>query len=131
MPEHDCGTCSVPGEWQCIRCPRRQPAITAASPSEIWMTPHPRCPTHGTMRYVHDDDRWVCHGWDGEGCPHEPTAEDLRAQYLGHGHIRWETPASPDDDAPLGLRTGPATARVHVDGAALQRLQDMLNGHAG
>lgn len=129
MPEHDCGTCGVPGEWQCIRCPRRQPAVQATGPSEVWVAPLPRCPTHGGMHYDMAGDRWVCHGWDGEGCPHVVTAEELHYERAGT-----MAPDQATDPDPSWLQLPPGgytTATLPVDGEALQRLWDMMNGHDG
>lgn len=134
MPEHDCGTCGVPGEWQCIRCPRRQPAVQATGPSEVWVAPLPRCPTHGGMHYDAKAYTWVCHGWDGEGCPHTVTDEQLVYERAG----TTETPVTtitPDPHAdPSWYQMPPGgytTARLPLSAEALQRLQDMLDGHDG
>jgi hypothetical protein len=35
------------------------------------------CSIHGPMRYDCPRMTWICHGWDGEGCPAEATDEHL------------------------------------------------------
>ena len=43
----------------------------------MWAAPIPRCPRHALMHFDFATDRWICHGWDGEGCSHTVTAEQL------------------------------------------------------
>lgn len=37
----------------------------------------PRCPVHGRMSLDFPVDKWICHGWDGEGCDHVVRMEDM------------------------------------------------------
>lgn len=39
----------------------------------------PRCPRHTHMTYSRATATWVCHGWDGEGCPH--TTDDAPPEW--------------------------------------------------
>jgi hypothetical protein len=48
-----------------------------------FMAPIPRCPEHTHMHFDFPTDRWICHGWDGEGCPYTVTAEALDWTPLG------------------------------------------------
>jgi hypothetical protein len=51
----------------------------------VYFAPHPRCPDHGQMHWeppaaadrVYPPGRWICHGFDGEGCPHVVAEKDL------------------------------------------------------
>jgi hypothetical protein len=45
--------------------------------------PLPRCPVHGQMQYLDTESRWTCAGFDGEGCDHTVTDEELAWQPLG------------------------------------------------
>lgn len=62
------------------------------------VAPIPRCPVHGLLRYRSEirplggglslitSQRWVCHGWDGEGCDYAVNHDDLpwrSAEYAG------------------------------------------------
>ena len=54
---------------------------------QMYVAPRPECPVHGAMSHVQPPPaadwpsgplvwppgRWVCHGWDGEGCGHTVT----------------------------------------------------------
>jgi hypothetical protein len=48
-----------------------------SEPMTGWTAPLPRCPEHGRMSYRPAPDRWVCPGWDGEGCPYTVRHDDL------------------------------------------------------
>jgi len=41
------------------------------SPEIVWIARPPRCPTHGQMSPR--GGKWICHGFDGEGCDHVVT----------------------------------------------------------
>ncbi len=43
--------------------------------------PLPRCPVHGQMSLR--EGRWVCHGFDGEGCPHVLELDEADWQRIG------------------------------------------------
>lgn len=51
----------------------------------VYHAPIPRCPEHGRMQPDSDPerDRWVCHGWDGEGCAHVVANADLAWSKVG------------------------------------------------
>jgi hypothetical protein len=57
-------------------------------PGLVYTAPLPRCPTHGAMSPGRSPsggyDRWECHGYDGEGCPHTVLPVDLDWQLTGH-----------------------------------------------
>ena len=43
-------------------------AVTAG-PGQIYIAAAPTCPRHkGPLSFSIQADRWMCHGWDGEGC---------------------------------------------------------------
>jgi hypothetical protein len=59
---------------------------------EMYYAPRPECPEHGTMSHIQPppgEDRvwppahWVCHGWDGEGCDHTVTDDELDWTVVG------------------------------------------------
>jgi hypothetical protein len=50
---------------------------------EVWFAHQPQCPEHGQMRYEPVMSRWTCGGFDGEGCGHVVTDEDIEWQSLG------------------------------------------------
>ena len=45
------------------------------------------CDLHGPMHFTMPCDRWICHGFDGEGCDSRITAEQIERpeQFPGHG----------------------------------------------
>lgn len=47
-----------------------------ADPAGVKVTPLPRCPGHGHMRWDRHTARWICHGWDGEGCGYTADGPD-------------------------------------------------------
>jgi len=49
----------------------------------IWFAPLPTCPTHGKMKYDMPTDRYVCVGFDGEGCDYTVDNEKLEWSPLG------------------------------------------------
>lgn len=52
---------------------------------DCWFAPVPRCPAHGDGPMTYDPimSWWVCHGWDGEGCPHRVTDEEREWAHAG------------------------------------------------
>lgn len=57
-----------------------------------WIAPHPRCPVHGQMTLITQPPQpfrelpprhWECRGWDGEGCGHVVTDEELDWRLAG------------------------------------------------
>jgi hypothetical protein len=95
----------------------------------VYVAPLPVCPVHGQMHYqpgagpgddplrccltgacepdpstYHRQDRWICQGWDGEGCdagpdarPWQLTAEDALWQPIGTADdIKFTFTASPE-----------------------------------
>lgn len=53
--------------------------------ADLYYAPVPTCPDHGDapMRHQFAACRWVCRGWDGEGCPRVITDEDVEWARLG------------------------------------------------
>ena len=49
----------------------------------IWFAPIPKCPTHGMMHYSKAVGMYICHGFDGEGCPYTLPDDDLDWSPLG------------------------------------------------
>jgi hypothetical protein len=47
----------------------------------------PRCPTHGQMHFDLPCDKYVCRGFDGEGCEYEVTNEEWYATFKPIGYI--------------------------------------------
>ena len=92
MSAQDCGTCGVAGQWQCVTCPRK---VVAAGPAVMYVAPLPRCPAHGQMSprpalVGGGDAGWVCHGWDGEGCPYTVAASSVEWRPIGHADaVAW------------------------------------------
>ncbi len=41
------------------------------------------CPEHGRMHFRFETDRWICHGFDGEGCDHTVDAEWVELTVTG------------------------------------------------
>lgn len=64
-----------------------------ASPGAIYIAPRPECPQHGPFAWDGDGQAWVCHGFDGEGCPVRLTYEQWRDSQV------WEYIG--DTDAPV------------------------------
>lgn len=68
-------------------------ADLTSSAGRIQITPH--CAEHhGTMQMDFPRDTWICHGWDGEGCPCEIRSEDLEwipVQDMKLKGIQWLT----------------------------------------
>ena len=52
-----------------------------------WFAPHPECPVHGKMTpdpaAPPGEPRWLCHGFDGEGCPAVTDWTEVEWQPLG------------------------------------------------
>ena len=57
-----------------------------------YVAPHPRCPVHGQMKWevpppgadrVWPPGRYICHGFDGEGCVHTVAEKDLDWTEIG------------------------------------------------
>jgi hypothetical protein len=120
-----CGTCGVPGEWQCIHCPRR---------AEVYAAPLPRCPTHGGMHYEAARYLWVCHGWDGEGCSHQVADADLPYERVGTiDQTQWADPLGGGEYAPERPINPAApravTVQLPLSDAAAQQLRDLLHGN--
>lgn len=44
---------------------------------EAFLAVAPKCPVHGKMFESFERDRWVCHGFDGEGCDYIVNNEDI------------------------------------------------------
>ena len=68
--------------------------MITAGPGQCYIAPNPnpRCPTHGQMHWqqpqpgpdqVWPPGRWICHGFDGEGCPHEVSEADMGWSLIG------------------------------------------------
>jgi len=49
----------------------------------IWFAPIPKCPAHGKMKYDMPTDRYICVGFDGEGCDFTIDNEHLEWSPLG------------------------------------------------
>jgi hypothetical protein len=58
----------------------------------VFIVPEPKCPVHGQMREDFAGDRWICAGWDGEGCDHVARNEDLEAVRIAAGPVRITIP---------------------------------------
>jgi len=58
--------------------------------NKIYIAATPICPEHkGLMRHSLSMSRWECRGFDGEGCEHIVTDEEMEWKYLGKGEVSW------------------------------------------
>jgi hypothetical protein len=55
--------------------------------AEIYISKFPECPTHGQMNEDLPRDKWICHGYDGEGCDYIVTNEEWYATFRTIGTI--------------------------------------------
>lgn len=82
------------------------------------------CPTHGNLHRDEPGCRYVCHGFDGEGCPVVLTDEELIN--TPPGGPGWELIGTSDD--PVDLQRCAQMIRTNIDVATGGRLHGQVIG---